>query len=586
MFNPVVTINDITGGINSKQRPTKIKDNESVEIVGFDFDANSMKRAKGYTKLGEESDVSLTGKTIYTHVVSGTNEMLVKTIGTYIKYLDTVSGNWYKATVSTFTADLRWCFDSFNGYLYGVNGTDNWIFWNASSKSTLASSITPVSTTIPLATGTGVLFSSGGGTAMIEDDQITYTGVSVDTLTGVTGISANHASGVTIITELDASTYSSLEKATRIAIYKNRMYAISALNGAKILWSKLADNTNPQTDLLNFTVAGSGAGDAGFDFDKTKLVTMKAFVNSASGSILTLFNKYGTQYSFVVTDSATTTTDSFIPIHTDETYPIQPHLVIPANNDLLFVDQYGHVQGLNFENINSPMQGTDKSFNVHPSLEITDFDDGYIGYSNNMAYFGGASTVDGINDVTFYYDYNYKAWGAYIHWDAVDITIYNGNPVALSQVTGDVFNLNDGYSVYIDDPDNDNQGDYLSEWVSKEWEWNRPFTYKQSLKARMGGIITTNCPTYMDIFMDGALVYTFLIDGSDTNILTTSPNVAVGTIVFGRGVMGGLSPGGSVRKEWQAQLTFTTPKTFIRLQARIPEVIDPELLELIQKTCQ
>lgn len=569
MFDPIVVITDMLGGINSKQRATKIKDNQSVELVGFDLDANSFRRAKGYTKFGTESNVDLTGKTIYTHVVSGTHELIVKSIGTFLKYYDSVSGNYYKLTTSTFTAGLRWCFQSFNGFLYGVNGTDNWVFWDGSARSTLAASITPASITVSLATGTGVLFNVAGGSIMIEDDKISYTSVSGDTLTGVTGIDSNHAAGVTIITELDSSTYSGVEKAIRIEIYKNRMYMISAINRCKIMFSVLADSTDPQTDLLDFTVAG-GSGDAGFDFNTTELITLKTFVNGPNNSILVVFDKAGRKYQFVVTDSTDTTTDSFVHAQMSDNYPVQPHLVIQAENQLIYVDQYGHIQGLQYGNINSPLVQQDLSFYIHPSVEVTDFDDGYIGFSNKKLYVGGATTDRGIDDIVYYYDSNYNAWGAYTHWDAIDFTIYGGEPYALSAVTGNTFKLNDGLSVYIDDADNANQGDYVSEWVSKEWDFKRPLFYKQTVKARARGIITSNCPVYLDIYTDGTKLFTFLIDGSNQNIQVNVPNVAVGTIVFGQGVFGGGLPHGTVRKEWQAHFAFSViGKPFLRIQIRI-----------------
>ena len=86
-----------------------------MSILGFDFDANSLRRAKGYTKLGTEDDSDLTGKSLYKHEILSGTDLLIKTIGTYIKYYDSVDDEWYKLTDSTFTADLRWSFETFNG---------------------------------------------------------------------------------------------------------------------------------------------------------------------------------------------------------------------------------------------------------------------------------------------------------------------------------------------------------------------------------------------------------------------------------------------------------------------------------------
>jgi hypothetical protein len=204
MFQQKLTIRDLTGGVNSKQRADKILDNQLVSISGYDFDANTLRSTKGYTKLGTEVDVSIIGKTLYKHEILTGTDVLIKTIGTYVKFYDEVDEQWYKITDATFTANLRWAFTSFNGYLYGNNGTDSWIFWNGGARSTLASQILAGATTIDLATGHGARFSATGD-IMIQDEKISYTGVTGDQLTGVTGVLTNHDAGSTVIQKLNSS---------------------------------------------------------------------------------------------------------------------------------------------------------------------------------------------------------------------------------------------------------------------------------------------------------------------------------------------------------------------------------------------
>lgn len=572
MFDPVLTIEDMTGGINSKQRATKIKDNQLVSIVGFDFDANSLRRAKGYTKVGTEEDSDLTGKTLYRHDILSGIDLLVKTIGTTIKFLDTVSDTWLKPTLSTFTAGLRWSFVTFNGYLYGNNGTDNWIFWNAGARSTLASQITTSSTEIDLATGEGGRFPSSG-TIVINNDEIAFGGRTGDQLTSVTGIAETHEAGETVVLQVDSSTYSGLEKAREgkntIAFHKNRIYYISASNPRKVLHSKLADNSSPETDLINFTVAGSGAGDAGFGFAPDEIVALKEFINSNESSVLVAFCKNGNAYAFVVTDSASTTVNAFVPLRTMTAYPINQTMVTVAENDIVFVDQFGHARTISYSNINSPMRVETISKLIEPSLEATFWDDGCMGYFNRKTIIGGSTLEEGTPDIFYYFDANYEAWGAYGHWDAIDFAEYNGGWYALSAVTGNVWKQFDGLSVFVDDATANYEGDYSSEAVTKEYTYNKPLTFKQLLKLRIDGFITSNAEAYLDVFLDGNLFATFLIDGNNDTILSTTPNVAVGTVVFGTGVFGGKTPGGTVRKEFYTQCNLTVLKKFLKMQFRL-----------------
>lgn len=582
MFKPSLEIRKLTGGINTKKRADKIGDDQQVSILGFDFDADTLRRSKGFTKLGTEYDTTLTGKTIYNHSILTGTEVLVKNIGTFLKYYDTQDDSWYKLTLSTFTANLRWSFASFNGYLYGNNGTDNWIFWNGGARSSLLNAIVAGAVTIDLQVGHGARFAASGS-IMIQDDTIAYTGVAGDQLTGVTGVDVDHNASATVIQALDASTYSAVEKARDIAFYKNRLFFISATNPKKIVHSKLADNTNPETDIINFAVGG-GSGDGGFGFAPDAMVALEVFVKNETTSVLAVFCEDGIVYNYVVTDGTATTTNVLVPTRTMNSFPKQPWLTCVAENDLAFIDQFGHIRTLSYGDINTPLNVKTISNDIEPSLEATDFDDGFIKYFKRKLRAGGSSITDGINDIFYYHDGTYNSWGAYEHWDCVDVVEYNNTLVGLSQITGNVWTLDDSYAVYLDDAAENNEGTYYSEALSKEFDLGKPLLYKSGLKIRAAGFISSNCPAYLDVFTDGTLLNTFTISGDNTNILSSVPNVAVGTIVFGTGVFGGGLPGGTTRKEFLAQMQFNIIRNFIKIQFRLridEKLVDFELSDLI-----
>lgn len=571
MFKDVLLITELTGGVNSKQRPSKIQDNQLVSITGFDFDANSLRRAKGFTKLGAESDYSLTGRRLYKHEILSGIDVLIKAIGTSLKYYDETDDAWYKMSTATFTNNKKWSFASFNGYLYGGNETDGWIYWNGSARSSLAADILAGATTIDVQTGEGARLPASG-TILIQDDEITYSGVTGDQLTGVSGVVSNHPSGSTVILAIDTSTLSGLEKIkegkNNLAFHQNRLYYISASNPRKLLHSALADNTNPEQDLYDFTVSG-GSGDAGYGFAPDELVGLKQYINGNSSAILAAFCKNGNVYAFSVTDGASTTTNVFVPVRTMNSYPINSDMIAIVENDLAMVDQFGHCRTLGYGDVNTPLKVETISLLIEPSLEATYWSDGCIWYNNRKLWLGGKTTSNGVNDIFYYHDGNYNSWGAYAHWDAVDFAEYNGEMYALSENTGDVFKLHDGYSVYINDADENYEGEYTSEAVSKEYNFERPHTYKQALKLRLDGFITPNAPVYLDLIMDGNVVDTFLISGNNTSILGSEPNVSVGTVVFGSGVFGGTLPGGDVRKEFIAEIAFVNVTNFLKLQFRL-----------------
>lgn len=542
----------------------------------MDFVANSMQRALGYTLFGSDTDNSLTGKTLYTHSILVGQDVLVKQIGTSLFFYDDTDNAWYLLTDATFTTGLRWSFATFNGYLYGDDGVDNWIFWHGSARSTLNGDILAGATSITLATGQGARFDASGD-VMIENDKITYGSIVGDVLTTCSGVSSNHSSGKTVVQKLDSTTYSGLTKARQIAFFRNRLYAVDYATPNFLRHSKLADNTNPETDIINFTVAGSGTGDAGFGIAPDEIVSIKPIITGNQTSVLAVLCKDGVVYAFVVTDGASTTTNTFIPMRTMNSYPAAPHLVCVAENDLVFIDQHGSFRTLSQGDVNTAVQVTLLSDAIKPSLDAMDFSDGAIKYHNRKLYGTGMSPDASSNDLTFYRDATYGSWGAYSHWDVIDYAIYNDELMALSAVTGEVWKLNDGY--------NANDLTYYSEMVTRDQDFGLALQYKSGLKVRMAGFITSNCPAYIDFFFDNsASPLTYLISGDSTDIVGNEPNVAVGSVVFGSGVMGGGLPGGVVRRDFIAELLFNDIQTFFKFSMRIridSQDVDFELTDAV-----
>lgn len=558
--DPIAQLRQFEGGVNTKQRPNKIATNQMTSIVSMDFVANSLARAKGFVTLGIEPEPTLTGKTIYRHVVLAGEEMLVKTIGTKIKFLDTQNNTWYPATATTFTADTYWTFDSFNGYLYGNNGEDDWIFWKASGKSTVDGVVSIGATTIDVASGTGGRFSASG-TVMVRGVQITYTGVSTDQLTGVSGVTAEIPDGATIIQEMDGTTYSSIAKTNKIVFFKNRLYIIDKDTPTIVRHSKLADATNPETDLVNFAIAGSGTGDGGFGIAPEPITDMIVLINGNQSSVLACFCKDGNAYAFNVTDAGSTTVNAFIPLRTMTSYPPNTRLTTTVENDIAIVDNFGHVRTLFFGDVNTPLQVKTISELIEPSLEASVFTQGQMHYHKRILYVLGATTDAVFPDIVFYRDSNYQAWGAYGHWDVIDMDTYNDTVVGLSTVTGNAYTLNTGYNA------NDEQ--YYSEAVTGDLDLGQPLIYKSLIQVRIAGFITDNCETFIDFFKDGTeSPTTFLISGNNTRIVQPLNNVAVGTVVFGKGVLGGGLPNGVNRKEFVAEMLFNNDDPFLKIVIR------------------
>jgi hypothetical protein len=365
-----------------------------------------------------------------------------------------------------------------------------------------------------------------------------------------------------VVLKLDSSTYSGVAKARMIAFHSNRMYMIDYANPNIVRHSKLATNSSPEIALINFTVAGTGAGDAGFGIAPEEVVSILQLINGNQTSVLMSMCKDGIAYAFVVTDSTTTTVNAFIPMRTMNSYPAAPHMVEVCENDVAFVDQLGHIRTLGYGDVNTPLNVATISTKIEPSLESMDFSDGAIKYFRRKLRATGKTANAGTNNFTFYHDSNYNSWGAHGHLDAQDYAIYNDELYALSTISGNVWKLEDTYEA--------NGETYYSEFVTRSSDGKEPLMYKTALKMRLCGFITSNCNAYIDFFFDDSdQPITFLINGDNSDIIGPTPNVAVGSVVFGAGVWGGGLPAGVNRKNFYAELLLNDLVPFFKLSIRI-----------------
>lgn len=560
-FDDKVKIREFDGGINTKQRKNKIDKNQQSSLINMDFSANSARRAKGYERLASaDDDVDKSGKSLYKHTILDGQEVLIKVIGGIIKYLDEVDDKWYRIIDKTYSKRKRWAFETFNGYLYTNNGEDNWIRWNGSARSRNQNKLDSNSTKIELKSGHGSRF-PGSGTVLIQGLEIDYSSKNGDELEGI-NINQTIETGNTVILQADDS-FDSVPKAKDLAYHNARMYMIEEDNSNIVRHSKLADNKNPEDDLIDFNIAGSGTGDAGFGILPDKAISLKEYIEGGDSSILAVLVKNGVGYSFSVTDSGNTTTNNFIPLRTMNTYPAARQMAIIAENDIAIADNVGHIRALGYGDINTPLQVRSISEEIEPSIESIDFSVGDMVYYKRKLYVAGANKTTDVPDTVFFRDAQYESWGLYDHWDVISFAEYKDKLVGLSTIDGKVWELEKGYSA--------DGKPYSSEMVTKEFDFKRPHVFKEAIQLRLTGLITETTKAKFEVFFDNENdPTTFIIDGSkDKIILSSDPNVAIGNVVFGEAVYGGGLPGGTSRREFYGQAVLNSNDPFLKTSLKI-----------------
>lgn len=545
-FRPVRVYRDFSGGAKTDDYPNKIQPKFSPNPRGVEFFGTSVKRAPGFTEFGTEPDATDIGKTLFNHRILSDTEVLIKTIGTKVKFYDSISGNFYPISSATFTNLKRWWFATFNGYLFGGNGTENFCRWRGSAWSTLASGISSGAATIDLATGEGARFPNSGS-GLIEGDTFSWSGKSTDQLTGVTGVGSSHAAGARVIMEMDSSTYSSNPKGSVGLFFRNRIFVRDDAARNFLYFSKLADNTTPEDDLANFTIAGSGSGDAGFIILPAPILGAKVFITGGNEPVNVVFCADGISYSITVSDAGGATVGAAVPFKVLGNDLAGQEMVAVTENDLVVVDDKGNMRGLGYGEQSTTLKTIRLSDNIFPSMETFDFSDGVLRYVNRTIYAVGKQNDSGTNNLAVIKDTSPDAFGFYDHWSVNDLVEWQNELYGLSAINGKVYKMNSGY--------NADDHIYSTSFPCIQDDFEAPEVLKQLNMIRIFGYITTNGELTFKLYLDETEIpFAFTIAGNNTNIATSLPGVAVGTVVFGQGVLGGALPGSLQRRSFRATL--------------------------------
>lgn len=545
-FRPIRAYRDFSGGAKTDDYPNKLTPNFSPNPRGVDFFGTSLKRSLGFSALGTEPDSTDIGKTLFNHRILSDIEIMVKTIGTKVKFYDIQASTFYPISSATFTTGKRWWFATFNGYLYGGNGTDNFVRWRGSAYSALQNSILAGATTIDLTTNTGSRFPNSGS-GLIQGDTFSWSGKSGDQLTGVTGVSSNHSAGEIVIMEMDSSTYSSNPKGSVGLIFRNRCFVRDDANRNFWYFSKLADNTSPEDDLANFNISGSGSGDAGFIILPAPIIGAKVFITGGNEPVQVLFCADGISYSVTVSDAGGATVGAAVPFKVLGNDLASSEMIAITENDLVVVDNKGNMRGLGYGEQSTTLKTIRLSDNIFPSMETFDFTDGVVRYFNREVYAIGKQNDSSTNNLAVVKNTNPDAFGFYDHWQLNDLVEWEDTLYGLSAINGKVYKMNDGY--------NADTHVYTSSFPLLQDDFGAPSILKQLNMIRVFGYITTNGELHFKLYLDESeQPFEFTILGNDSDIVTSLPNVAIGTVVFGQGVFGGSLPGGVQRRSFRATL--------------------------------
>lgn len=553
-FQPIDVINRWDGGANTRQLNDVLQKNESSYPLNVQFEGKKISKAPGYTVFGTEADDTLVGYNLYNHRVLSEEEVLIKVIGGRVKYYDEITGVWQLASSTTYTTAKKWWFASFNGYLYGGNDTDSMQRWQFSSWSTLNGATAIGTTTIDLATDTGARFATTGS-GLIEGDAFTWTGRTADQLTGVTGLTASHVEGSRVTVEPVA--YASVEKSKIGLFYRNRNYIVSASSSNFLYFSRLADNTNPQDDLANFTITGSGSGDAGFIITDAPILDATIYINGSNQPVLVIFCANGVTYAVTVTDEAGTTVGAAVPfkVFKEDIAGVQQSAV--TENDLLFIGKSGTIRAMGYGESSSTLKSSRLTDEIQSTVESIDFSDGNMIYFDRRIFITGKANNADQNNFILVKDTNPSG---FLFWDYISANVFcewKDNLYFLSSVNGNVYKMFSGRSA--------GGNEIASSYITFANDFNAPLILKLLGRVRFQGQLSEGCDLTVKILFDDEEVESFVISGSDTNIIAASTGVAIGTVTFGTGAFRSNDEGAPIRRSFTAEWNMRNYKYFYKI---------------------
>lgn len=561
MFEPLVIIDNLSGGIRTDDFFDNISDNESPKLIGVDLERTKPVKTSGFSLFGTDSDSSIVYKKAFNHRILSNEEVFLK-FGSKVKFYDEVSGAFQIFSSQTFDATARWWAVTFNGYLFCGNPVDGFFRWRASSWSTLANPVTAASTTIDLASGTGSRYATSGN-GLIDGDTFAWTGRTGDQLTGVSGLSTSHAAGARVIEEMDTTTYSLNKKSSIGVFFENRIFIVDADNPNFIYFSTLADNTTPQDDLADFATL-SGAGAAGWVILDAPVLGLQKFYSAGNSPVLIAFAANGESYNVSVTDSGSTTVPTNPPFKHFSADLINENLVTRTENSFIFVDNNNNIRSASYGEQNTVLNTVRISDIIEPDLKDMDFTSGFLKYIDRRLILHGKETsAAGANNYTVVKDTNPDAYTYYDHWALNDIIEWKNNFYGISSQTGETFKLFDG---------DDAAGEqYYMNMSTKGITFGNAMVLKTLNRVRIFGYITANGEIEVRLFTDKdtEAFKKFTISGSNTNIVDEASGVAIGSVVLGTGVFGGGNPDPSKFVSFVADLIVPPDRYFFTLRVEI-----------------
>lgn len=522
-----ILIKDFSGGWVTEIKSDALKVNQSPDLEQADFSiGGTVKKDTGWSKLGTDSDTTPSTDLFVVPDRQGT-EWLLKKCDTKLKIYDSVN-NVYSVIKTGLTAGDRLGSQYYDTVIYFLSKVDTHFTVDLTKITRLNGALVGADATITVDSTAAF---DASGTVMINGAVVTYTGKTATEFTGCTGSVATPDNYLAVAPTTDLTAVSGIVKGNISAIFAGRLWIASGTTSV-IFASKLLE-------FDNFTVVGSGTGDAIELTIESKVNALKSFYDDQNNLRLMAFAANNVIYAINVDDNEDLSS-TIVPkqVFKENVTALNQFSTVVGYNDLYHVDLDNQIKTLGQTYAS---QGVNKVYSDNISENhSTLFKESYDFSSSRGVMFNneywnicteGDSTV---NNRAVIYNIKNKAWRRRTDINANDIKVYNNKIIFSDAATNNVYIMDgsssiDGYPIRF-------------KYCTLDMD-EYPLRFERIRSLRVSGFISENCTTTVNIYRDfgTSLIGSFTLDGSNSDIVGVSMDAegVFGSVIFGDEVWGG-----------------------------------------------
>ena len=522
------------GGWVSEIKSDSLEINMSPDLENVDFSASgSVKKTWGYEELGSDEEDAINTRLMIVPDRQGI-QYLIKKCGTKLKIYDSTFER-YDTILTGLTDGDTPVVEYFDATAYIMSAVDPAYKLDLYKNTRLTAATEAADAVVNVDDTTNF---TASGTFWLNSTLFTYTGKTGTSFTGCTDTPAAEDNSFVFSPAVNVGGANEIPKGIITAQYVGRLFVA---NGSTIYGSKL-------NDLSNFTVTGSGAGDAIQKTVESKINALKVFYDDQNNLRLLSFTADNKIYVHDVLDdadlSATIMTSSMFK---DNVTAVNQLSTLVGPNNLYHVDFRNQLRSLGqtyaSRGVNKVYSDSMSKFHESLFKNYYDFDDARAVIYGNEYWMVTKEGTGDINNRLIVFDFEAGNWRKRTGINSNDIAVFNDDIIFADATRNKVFKFSEDLMA-----DDDESIYFKYSTLDVDLEKLR---FERVRRVRIAGFMSVNCESTAKIMTDFATktLATFTLRGDNTNITGSvlGKDGTFGGMVFGDQVIGGESSGLDIR---------------------------------------